>query len=195
MSEVTAKMHGLEELLRELREFPQKVQTRVLTGAVGSGAKVVKDEVVRLAPVYVEFNIETGRYIPVGKNHPPPGTLKKAIYATRAVNKCTPTKEVFRVGVRTVKKTANGKPNPNDAFYAKWVEYGHYTRTPKSIPGTRKQRRDIARAKGLVRWIPPQPFFRPGVDNTREAAIDAVRQYIENKVPVLTAGLRYLKAA
>jgi HK97 gp10 family phage protein len=192
-SGITVQAQGLAALLAEMRSLPEKVQRRALTGAVATGARVIKDEVVRRAPIYVEFNLDTGRYAPKASHVPPPGTLKRAIYSARAVNRCTATTEVFRVGVRSGKRTATGKTNKHDAYYARWVEYGHFTRTPTSIPGTRAQRREIARKKGLVRWVPPRPFFRPAFLAKKEEALKAVERVLMERLTVLVAGQRYLK--
>lgn len=194
-SGVSVKMQGLPELLAELRGMPDKVQRRVLTSAVATGARVIKQEVVRRAPVYTGLDLDTGRYVPKGRNAPPPGTLRRAIYSTRAVNKCTDTLEVFRVGVRSGKRTAKGKANPHDAYYARWVEYGHFTRAPKSLGATRKQRREVAMQTGAVRWVAPRPFFRPAFDAKKEEATRAMERALRERLAVLLAAHRYLKAA
>ena len=87
-----AKMttQGMEEMLNEFRELPKAIRKRLMTGAVASAAKIVRDDSRRLAPQY------SGQ---IGKNHPPPGTLKKAIYMARLIQKCTDTQEVWAVDV------------------------------------------------------------------------------------------------
>ena len=188
---VRAEFTGLQDLLSDLRELPRAIQERVLKGALATGAKVIRDEARRLAPVYTEFNTATGEYKPISDKHPPAGTLKKAIYYTRLVSACTPTTEVWLVSVHKGKKfravsrgSGKGRYTENhDAFYASWVEYGHYTRTPGM---TSQQHR---KARGGVdiylgsRWIPPQPFMRPAFDTKKEAAFQAMREYLLDNLP------------
>ena len=106
---MTTEIRGLKELAATLRSMPQTVHDKVLRGAVSSAAAVMRKEAIRRAPVY------TGR---VGKGHPPPGTLKKAIYQVRVTAECTSILEVWAVTI------ARGKGARNDAYYAAMVEYG-----------------------------------------------------------------------
>ena len=106
---MTTEVRGLKELAATLRAMPQGVHDKVLRGAVSSAAAVMRKEAIQRAPVY------TGS---VAKGHPPPGTLKRAIYQVRLTEQCTPILEVWAVTI------ARGKGARNDAFYASMVEYG-----------------------------------------------------------------------
>lgn len=175
---------GLRELGEMLRDLGPKMQTRVMKGAVATAAAVFRDEAVRLAPVY------SGQ---VGKNHPPPGTLKKAIYMTRLVKLCNERVEVWMVNVRKGKRfqahKSGGVTNNVDAYYAKWVEYGHYTRAPKGLAATKAgARKIIASGSQLVsgaHYVAPRPFMRPAFENKKAAAAQAMREYMATNIPIL----------
>lgn len=182
---VTVQVTGLDQLLRDLKAFPAAVQKRVLKGAAATGASVLRKEAIQRAPV------STGK---VEEGHPPPGTLKKAIYQTRLVQECTPTREVFKVGVRQGKRAQSvGKKGANlDAYYAKWVEYGHFARVPHEMTKTAKA---AGRMLGVARWVAPHPFMRPAIAAKQGDALRAMQEYIRNQMPLATAALQYLRAA
>lgn len=182
---VTVEVNGLDQLLRDLKAFPAAVQKRVLKGAAATGASVIRKEAIQRAPV------STGR---AEDGHPPPGTLKKAIYQARMVQECTPTREVFKVGVRRGKKAQSvGKKGANlDAYYAKWVEYGHFARVPHEMTKTAKA---AGRMLGVARWVAPHPFMRPAIAAKQGDALRAMQEYIRNQMPLATAALQYLRAA
>jgi hypothetical protein len=175
---------GLPDFLAELRALPAKVQSKVMTGMVSAGAAVVQAEIARRAPVY------TGE---VSAGHPPPGTLAKAIYRVRVPSECTPSREVWKVAVRKGKaaqKTRRGKSTVNlDAYYATWVEYGHYTRVPHAMTKTAKA---AGRMLGVAKWVPAHPFFRPGVDASTQASFNAMQGYLERQMPLAVAAGRFL---
>lgn len=135
MSSVTIHVDGLRELEKKLLALPDKVNRRVLRKAVSDGAAVVRDEMRIRAPLY------TGS---VSQGHPPPGTLKKAVFMSHA-RTSHQGYEAFVVGVRHGKKA--GKTG--DAFYFRFVEFG----TVK---------------------MAPRPFMRPAFDVKKEAALQAI---------------------
>jgi len=182
---VTVEVKGLDQLLRDLKAFPAAVQKRVLKGAAATGASVLRKEAIQRAPV------STGK---VEDGHPPPGTLKKAIYQVRMNQECTPTREVFKVGVRSGKRARSvGKKGTNlDAYYAKWVEFGHFARVPHEMTKTAKA---AGRMLGVAKWIPPHPFMRPAIAAKQADALRAMQEYIRNQMPLATAALQYLHAA
>ena len=175
---------GLPDFLAELRALPAKVQTKVMTKVVSAGAAVVQAEVAKRAPEY------TGE---VTQGHPPPGTLKKAIYRVRVSSECTATREVWKVAVRKGKaaqKSKRGKSTVNlDAFYAAWVEYGHYTRVPHAMT---KGARAAARAVGTAKFVSAHPFFRPGVEASTQTSFAAMQACLERELPLAVAAGRYL---
>lgn len=197
------KLFGMPELQAAMAQLPARIQDRVMKGAMATGASVFRKEAVLRAPMYTGGDEEIQgllgkRVVKIASGHPPPGTLKRAIYQTRIPEQCSAVREVWRVAVRqgkSAQKVSRGKNTANlDAFYAGFVEFGHYTRTPKGV-GTIKSRREAARASGSARWVPPKPFMRPAFEVKKSEAIQAVRDYIHNTLPVaLQAAGPYLKA-
>lgn len=170
---IDVKVTGLAELNATLRALPEALRARALKGMCATGAAVIKDEAKRRAPVW------TGS---VQEGHPPPGTLKRAIYQTRLVQECTSTREVWMVNVRKGKQfRAVGKGAINlDAYYASWVEYGHYTRAPMSA-GTTPAKRMAAHLTGSVtsvRLIPAHPYMRPAFETKKQDAVRAMGTYL-----------------
>ena len=182
---VALTVPGLDAFLAELRALPAKVQTKVLGKVVSAGAAVVQAEVVRRAPVF------TGEG---SQGHPPPGTLKKAIFRTRVPSECTATTEVWKVAIRKGKaaqSTRRGKSTVNlDAYYATWVEYGHFARVPHAVTRSAKA---AAQALGTAKWVPAHPFFRPGVDASTQASFAAMNAALDRELPAAVAAGRYLK--
>jgi HK97 gp10 family phage protein len=189
---MTFEMVGMDDFLREIRMLPDSIRTRVLKGAVATGAKVMRKDAVARAPIF------SGK---VSSGHPPPGTLKRAIYQTRMTQLCSDTQEVWKVDVRRGKTAVSTRGKNKgvrnlgqDAFYAMWVEYGHYTRTP----GTSKK--EHARLRGGVdlytgsKWVPAQPFMRPAFTSTQSAVLEAMGNYIDNNLKDAVAAMRYVKA-
>ena len=189
----TLAMPDLQAFMAELRSLPVMVQQRIAKGAAATAASVIRTASIERAPLYIPASVMQGGGH-TAKNHPPPGTLKRAIFQARMTDQCSLTKEVWMVGVRTGNKsTQKGSAMP-DAFYAKWVEFGHFTRTPRGA-GTQKARRAAARASGAARWVPPQPFMRPAFDASQAAALQAMADYIQARLPAETAANKFLKAA
>ena len=177
----------LGPLLQDFRELGEAVQKKLTIGAVAAGARVIATEARRLAPEYDEQ---------VQRGHPPRGTLKRAIYYTRLISECTATYETWVIGVRAGKRfqqVKRGKGTVNlDAFYAAWVEYGHYARTAKGVTRDGKK---AGRALGVTTWVPAQPFMRPAFALKREEAFKAMEKYLQERLPAATLGMRVLKAA
>lgn len=195
---VQVRIDGMAELMAELRQLPQVMQQRIVRGAVGTGANIIKREVVALAPEW------TGE---VSQGHPPPGTLKRAIYAARLVDKCTASVETWQVGVRSGKGVRNmgskaSKFGPTqgtnmDAYYASWVEYGHYSRAPQSLPGTRAARRTAVRSGAVAgaHYVLGRPFLRPGFERSKGTALRAMEDYVRRNIAAAVVAFVVLKAA
>ena len=183
----TFEFVGFDDLRRDIAELSDAVRKRIALGMVAKGANVIKNEAKFLAPEW------TGA---VEEGHPPPGALKASIYAARLVSACTNDQESWVIGVRAGKafQTAKrGSATVNiDAYYASWVEYGHWTRTAKKVKKSAKQ---AARALGVATWVPAQPYMRPAFDHGKTAAFAAMQAYFEANLAAATTGLRILKAA
>ncbi len=192
------RIEGLGDLLRELQEVPQEISKRVLKGMVAKGASVIRREAVRRAPMYTGADADLasvagGRGRAIQAGHPPPGTLKRAIYQARLSDKCSETLEVWCVDVRRGKRAQSfGKAGENlDAYYALWVEFGHYTRVPHAMTATAKA---AGRALGEARWVPAQPYMRPAFETKKDEALNVMRQYLIDNLPLALAASRILKA-
>lgn len=160
---------GLKELKEALAALPERIARNVLRGGVSAGAAVIRKEAQLLAPVY------TGE---VAAGHPPPGTLKRAVYQKQIAELSSNTKQVFYVGVRKgraaqhsgSKSSKNGPTQGTnlDAYYASWVEFG----TSK---------------------MAARPYMRPAFEAKKGAAIEAIRAYIEQRIPQEVAKLKGAK--
>ena len=87
-------VNGLDEVLKKLKKLPEKVQKRVLVGAVRAGAKPIIKEAKRLVPVRT-------------------GTLKKSIGVVKRRSK---DKNIIHYTVAPRKKKGG--------WYAHYVEFG-----------------------------------------------------------------------
>jgi HK97 gp10 family phage protein len=109
------EVKGLAELKRKFEEIPRALRRRVLRNALAAGARLVRDEAKRNAPV-----MSSAMKAPYRK----PGTVRAAIKVrtskldTRAGNV-----GVF-VNVKPAKSGQRGAKNPNDPFYWRWLEFG-----------------------------------------------------------------------
>lgn len=186
---MTLEIPNLQAFLEELYEFPKAVQERIVKGTVATGASVIRKEAIRLAPVW------SGE---VSQGHPPPGTLKRAIYQTRLPEECDATTEVWKVDVRRGASARNRKTGARDlgkdAFYAMWVEYGHYTRTPGT---TSKEHRRLRSGVDLYtgsKWVPARPYMRPAFEAKKAEALKAMETYFLENLELAAGTMRYIKA-
>lgn len=143
---------GLKELNEALKLLPDRIAKNVLRGAVSSGAAVIRKEAKAKAPVY------TG---PLSAGHPPPGTLKKAVYQKQIREYSTLVKQTFFVGVRNgpkVNRKTKEKDFSADAFYWRWVEFG-------------------------TSRMSARPFLRPAFEATKLQAVDAIKDYLTERIP------------
>lgn len=192
---LTLQTPDMQAYLRELFLFPDVMRKRLMVGTVATGAAVIKNEAIRLAPLW------TGE---VAKGHPKPGTLKKAIYQVKMVEFCNEMQEVWKVDVRrgatakkaSVKHSKRGlvKIDGVDAYYALWVEYGHYTRTP-GMDGKqhRKARSGVDLYTGS-KWVPGKSYMRESFRTQKQAALDAMQTYLDQNLPDAANAFKYLKA-
>ena len=204
------KVEGLRELKAALNALPQNIATNVLRGAVNAGARVIRDEAKIKAPVV------TGR-------------LKRAIYTKYIRELSDPWRAVYFVGVRRGKKYQNlktkdrtmkdgtikaGADRSMDAYYARFVEYGHFSRPAGMHRMNRRatsysihskgdllfnrlsQAKDRSAtlermvAAGVIRWIPAKPFMRPAWDAKQDAALEALKGYMQKRIPAEVAKSR-----
>lgn len=189
----TVNVSGLRELNAALAELPRNIGRNVLRGAVRAGAAVVRDEAKIKAPVVT-------------------GQLRRAIYMKQIREQSSMVRQVFYVGVRRGKQyqkltTKGGKDRSMDAYYAQFVEHGHFSRPagmhrmnrrgssysihskgdllfnrlPQGLDRSTQLERMVA--AGTIRWIPARPFMRPAWDARKEDALKALAAYIEQRIP------------
>jgi HK97 gp10 family phage protein len=142
---------GLAELSAALRELPGRIGRNVLRGAVAAGAAEIRKAAMTTAPVY------TGE---VSKGHPPPGTLRRALYQKQIRELSNDQAQVFFVGVRQGKKYRNQGKKKNlsqDAYYWRFVEFG----TSK---------------------MAARPFLRPAFEQAKMVAVERLRDYMAARI-------------
>ena len=179
--EFEMKLQGFAELAAGLRELPDKVSRTILSRAVSAGALVVQQEMTKNAQGMKDT-----------------GTLARSIYRKYIRELSGPETKVFFVAPRQGKQfqKMGKKKISKDAYYARWVEYGHFTRPP----GTHLNKKGLVRANkigrksnrggadsqaledqvrsGAVKWVPAHPFMRPAFDVKKNAAVDAMGQVL-----------------
>ena len=157
--DVTMKLQGFKELAEALKELPQNISKNVLRSAVGAGAAVVRVEAKNNALAMKKT-----------------GTLARSIYQKQIRELSGPEKQTFFVGARSGKLYRSvGKKGVNkDAYYARWVELGHFSRPAK-------------KGAGHVHWVPAHPFLRPAFDVRKAEAVDAIGQKIAARLQTIKA--------
>lgn len=172
---------GMAELRKALqRTIPIEMQGKALQKALAAGA--------RITAAAARENARRG-----GKQFPDvrTGTLVRAIYAKRSRWGNTQTLENRVVGVRRGNKYGKtrvkaGKSNM-DAYYWKWVEFGHRIGTRKTgylkkIRGRSTVER-VRGAGGKSRGdVPAQPFMRPAFEATKNQAAIAIRDGLARQI-------------
>lgn len=152
MSETTVK--GLAELQRALDSLPAKLEANIMRGALRAGAKVLAAEAKR--------NV-----------HSVSGALADSI---RVGTKSRRGTVVGRVVAGGKSKLAR---NGGDAFYGRFVEYGTAAHVIRAKNGK-------LLALGVSKVNHPgakkKPFMRPAMDTQAQPALEAVREYIRNRL-------------
>ncbi len=169
-----SKILGMDELLKNLKTLPEKVQKRVLVGAVRAAAKPIVKEARALAPTKS-------------------GALKASIGVTKFK---TRKKSLiwFQVSPRQhgnfTKRftTASGQKwsikDISDPWYAHFVEFGTYAKLDhpliNKLSSKRRKRRDAIVVKGG--GITPHPFMRPAFEKEGDKAIVALKEYMKKRI-------------
>ena len=149
MAGEAVEVKGIEELKRKLTLLPKVMRSRVLRNALAAGAREVRDDAKRNAPV---MSLGTALRAPYRK----PGTVKQAIRVrTSKADRRGGDIGVF-VNVRPAKKDQRGAKNPNDPFYWRWLEFG--TKKMAARPFLQKAAGKLPAAlaifeKRIAKWI------------------------------------------
>jgi HK97 gp10 family phage protein len=180
MMDLTIKTEGFAELAAALRDLPGNLGKNVLRSAVAAGAAEVRKEAKRNA----EGMRDTG-------------TLARAIYQKQIGEQSGPERQVFYVGARHGKQfqKVGKKGVSQDAYYARFVELGHYSRPSggghiKARAGARGREAELNRlsAAGSIHWVPAHPFLRPAFDVKKDAAITAMGNKIRDRLEQIKVG-------
>lgn len=152
---------GLRELQQKMRGLPGKIRDRALLNSLFTAAEPMRDEARRLAAK------ETGK-------------LARNIVLARG--KATGYEHDAEV-VLTVRSRGK-KDDPNNAFYWKFIELGHFVRVAKAL------REGAAQA---VKFIAARPFMRPAFETHKEGAVERFRVSLAKRIEDLVG--KYLPTA
>lgn len=121
---IDAKVRGIPELKAALAGLVPKLRRQALRNALAAGARVVRDEARRRAPV-----LQPTMRAPYRK----PGTVRKAIVVrTSKAARARGDVGVF-VNVRPARRGQRGAKNPNDPFYWRFLEFGTKHIAPRAF--------------------------------------------------------------
>lgn len=158
---IAIKIKGLREIREAMQSLSRALERRLLNRALLKGARLVRDEARRLAPVLREADPRRRA-----------GVLQKAVHAGAvrperyAATVWVRVRPLTRKQIATFKKKAKQgvAANPNDPFYWRFVEFG----TSK---------------------MAARPFLRPAFDrmktDTVEAAVAEAREQVQLEISKL----------
>lgn len=164
MAESNLNIQGLEDIQKKLAEIPRALRRSVLKKALTAGARIVRDEARRNAPILKSPRVNRKR-----------GTLRKSIVVrtskrdTRDGNvgvfvNVRPAKgAIFKKGV-LVKGSQRGKDSPNDPYYWQWLEFG---RKPKQLYKMSNKTKRMR--KYVIALIPRWEFLQKGALKLNES--------------------------
>lgn len=175
------EIKGQKELYVALStRIPYALEAKALQSALSSGARLIVDE--------AKANVGLGGQYPATRT----GTLERAIYQSRG-KKTTPTQAVRIVSVRKGKRFQKSN---RDAYYGRWVEFGHRAGGRKgrllreSTATTKKgmdrfQRRLVSSGKRRIRgersWttVPAHPYMGPARLTTQDRVQEVVLKRLQ----------------
>lgn len=153
------RVEGLAELQKMLDDLPANIEKNIMRGGLRAGAKVVQEEAQRVCPV--------------GSGNLPKGETAGAL------------RDSIRISMRARKGRVQAfiKAGDKVAFYAHMVEYGTASHLIK--PKDRKSLFLAGVFKELVKHpgATKKPFMRPAIDNKAQDAIEAVADYVRERIP------------
>lgn len=171
MLSIRAKVEGLDELAKALEQLPEDLAERALRQATAAGAVIVRDEAKARAPR------DTGK-------------LVSAAFVKKDGGQTDDLRAVYHIGIRAGKsaRRVGRKKLDLDAYYWKFVEFGHFTRHAGSNrrDSTVKRLAKRAFAKS-VRFISGRPFLRPALETKRAEVIERIRSVLEARIRRLAA--------
>ncbi|MBK7082354.1 MAG: HK97 gp10 family phage protein [Betaproteobacteria bacterium] len=173
--EVTIQLQGFAELAAALKTLPDNIARNALRSAVAAGAAEVR--------VAAKANALAMRDT---------GTLARSIYQKQIRELSSLQRQTFYVGARKGKNLQAGRTFGKqgsktrtasmDAYYARWVEFGHFSRPSGGGRIPRGAGRAAVTSSSAVHWIPPHPFLRPAFDSRKGAAIEAMARKLRDRL-------------
>lgn len=152
-------LEGFDELAAKLRALVPAMRKRVLRNALSAGARLVRDEAKRNAPV-----LALSSKAPYRK----PGTLKNAIRVRTSKSARRSGDIGVFVNVKPAKAAARGNKSPNDPFYWRFLEFGWTPASKRTGLATKRARRTSLRA-GVARQIPGKKFLSNSASKLSDA--------------------------
>jgi HK97 gp10 family phage protein len=181
MADSGVTLTGLEEAIAALKARPDKLRKRALKNALSAGARLVRDEARKNAPV-----IGSGDPM-VQKGYRKPKTLRNAILvrtskaARRQGNvgvfvNVRPARNAVIRGGKVIRAKEKGAKNPLDPFYWRFLEFGRSARAASGPRArvARDKKRGIKgvrsrRALRAVGAIAPMRFLQRAAGKLGEA--------------------------
>jgi len=173
--QVEIKLTGFAELAAALKQLPDNIARSGLRSAVAAGAATVRVQAKANALAMKDT-----------------GTLARSIYQKQIRELSSLQRQVFYVGARQGKRyQKRGKKGlSSDAYYARFVELGHFTRPSTGGRVLRKSNRGEFNADalefqvrhGMVKWVSAQPFLRPAFQVKKDAAIEAMAVKLRERI-------------
>lgn len=139
---ITAKI-DFGDTFAKLDALADNLKGEVAISGAAAAARVFYDEVRLRAPVGTRSMMRKGKLHTAG-------TLRNAIYRVYAKKKSTDTTKRYEVGW-----------NRGDAWYARLIEFGHWSRAGIANGGRRKH--TIKGKLNGVTWVAAKPFLRPAL--------------------------------
>lgn len=186
MAGIDVRIRGLDDLKAQLRALPDKLRRGALRNALAAGARIVRDEARRNAPVL---------------RQPDPrrkaGTVRDAINVRTSKQARADGNVGVFVNVKPLKarqvrafKAKGGKAanNPNDPFYWRWLEFGREGRAGTVGQASRSLLRGgsvrYARGRKARRGVSPLPAIR-FLQRAAGRLGDALRKFEQVLGPVI----------
>jgi HK97 gp10 family phage protein len=164
---MTLKVEGFKELEKKLLAMGPKLARNGLRAAVGAGARVIRDEARSRVPVDT-------------------GVLRRSIYVKQIRELSSNSQQTFFVGVRSGKKY---RRKGQDAYYWRWVEFGHRIVARFAGEYTDYKLKGLGRLTGISKrrkqsktTVPAQPFMRPAFESGKYAATEAIKAKLIERV-------------
>jgi len=147
---------GLSDLWAKMQDIPVKIETNILRGGLRAGAIPIQQEARRLV-------------------NSVSGDLAKSIRVTTKVKRGT----VYSLVI------AGKHKKPTDPYYAHMVEFGtaaHWIR-PKKLGGALFWKGHPLAQGVLHPGAQKKPFMRPAMDGKAQQALEAMADYMAERLP------------